>query len=261
VQSLAALGKVDTGKPRQLPSLNPILFAAIAYIKASISVKGDLGRIGPWNGPGSLRVLLVQALQLLIFAVLAGVVLYQLYNVLGRRVGRQPGEDAQSAQERPAPTPLLEPEAVEAATGLTGLAALRAREPSFDVAHFLSGARSAYEMIVRAFAAGDRDVLRGLLAADVFASFDKAIGQKIAEGRTETVEFIQTPRADLEGIDLVGDQVRARVRFLAEFRSRTKGPEGEGVDDRRTAEVWTFARPVASANPNWTLMRVDAAQA
>ena len=233
----------------------------IPYIKATISDKGDLGRFGPRIGPASLRVLLVQALQLLIFAVLAGVVLYQLYSVLGRRVGRQPGEDAQASLERPAPTPLSEPEAAEATTGLTGLAALRAREPNFDVAHFLTGARSAYEMIVRAFAAGDREALRGLLAADVFASFDKVIAQKLAEGRTETVEFIQNPRADLEGIDLVGDQVCARVRFLAEFRSRTQGPEGEGVDDRRTAEVWTFARPVASANPNWILTRVDAALA
>ena len=233
----------------------------IPYIKATISDKGDRGRFGPSIGPASLRVLLVQALQLLIFAVLAGVVLYQLYSVLGRRVGRQPGEDAQASLERPAPTPLSEPEAAEATTGLTGLAALRAREPNFDVAHFLTGARSAYEMIVRAFAAGDREALRGLLAADVFASFDKVIAQKLAEGRTETVEFIQNPRADLEGIDLVGDQVCARVRFLAEFRSRTQGPESEGVDDRRTAEVWTFARPVASANPNWILTRVDAAQA
>jgi predicted lipid-binding transport protein (Tim44 family) len=116
-------------------------------------------------------------------------------------------------------------------------------------------------MIVRAFAAGDRETLRGLLAADVFASFDKVIAQKLAEGRSETVEFIQAPRADLEGIDLIGDQARVRVRFLAEFRSRSKGPEGEAVDDRRTAEVWTFSREVTSSNPNWLLTRVDAAQA
>jgi predicted lipid-binding transport protein (Tim44 family) len=161
----------------------------------------------------------------------------------------------------PEPSVVLEPEGRDSASGLTGLAALRAREPSFDVAHFLSGARSAYEMIVRAFAAGDRETLRGLLAADVFASFDKVIAQKLAEGRSETVEFIQAPRADLEGIDLIGDQARVRVRFLAEFRSRSKGPEGEAVDDRRTAEVWTFSREVTSSNPNWLLTRVDAAQA
>ena len=200
----------------------------------------------------------MQALELLIVAVLAGVVLYQLYGVLGRRVGRQPGDEATAPVGGPTPPPTLSD---ESAAGLTGLAALRAREPNFDVAHFLVGARSAYEMIVKAFAAGEREVLRGLLANDVFAAFDKVIGQRLIEGRTEVVEFVQTPRADLEGIDLVGDEVRAKVRFLAEFRSRTKGPDGEGVDDRRTAEIWTFARSIASANPNWTLIRVDAAQA
>ena len=38
----------------------------------------------------------MQVLELIIFAGLAGVVLYQLYAVLGRRVGRQP-EDTPSA--------------------------------------------------------------------------------------------------------------------------------------------------------------------
>ncbi len=201
----------------------------------------------------------MQALQLLIFAVLAGFVLYQLYSVLGRRVGRQPGDEAAVNPSQPVSGP--EPMADDRDDQLSGLAALRAKEPNFDVPHFLTGARAAYEMIVRAFASGDRDQLRDLLAADVFASFDKVISQKLADGRSETVEFVQPPRADLEDIALVGDQVRARVRFLAEFRSRTKGPEGEGVDDRRTAEVWTFERKVASANPNWLLIRVDAAQA
>jgi predicted lipid-binding transport protein (Tim44 family) len=51
------------------------------------------------------------------------------------------------------------------------------------------------------------------------------------------------------------------VRFLAEFRSRTKGPEGEGVDDRRTAELWTFERRLSSRDPNWMLVRVDEANA
>ena len=93
------------------------------------------------------------------------------------------------------------------------------------------------------------------------ASFEQAIDQREAEGRTETVEFLHPPRADLENADVEGDLARVQVRFLAEFRSRTKGPEGEAVDDRRTAELWTFERQLDSRDPNWTLVRVDAAEA
>ncbi len=201
----------------------------------------------------------MQVLELLIFAVLAAVVLYQLYAVLGRRVGRQPDE---AAPARVGAEPLLRvPESEDTAKGLTGLAALRARDPGFDVAHFLQGARGAYEMIVRAFAAGDRAALKTLLAPNVMAAYAAAIDKREAEGRTETVEFSQAPRADLDGAEVEGSVARAKVRFLAEFRSRSKGPEGEAVDDRRTAEIWTFERNLSSRDPNWTLVRVDAAEA
>ncbi|WP_308238088.1 TIM44-related membrane protein TimA [Phenylobacterium sp. J367] len=116
---------------------------------------------------------------------------------------------------------------------------------------------------MKAFAAGDRTTLRNLLAPGVMASFDTAIAARESEGRTESVEFLHSPRADLEKADVVGggDLARLTVRFLAEFRSRSKGPEGEAVDDRRTAELWTFERNLKSRDPNWTLVHVDAAEA
>ena len=144
---------------------------------------------------------------------------------------------------------------------LSGLAAIKARDPGFDPEHFLGGAKSAYQTIVKAFAAGDRDTLSKLLSSDVMADFESAIAAREKEGRTESAEFTHPPRADLEKTEIVGEAVRASVRFLAEFRSRSKGPEGEAVDDRRTAEVWTFERGLKARNPNWTLVRVDAAQA
>jgi predicted lipid-binding transport protein (Tim44 family) len=204
----------------------------------------------------------VAVLELIIFAGLAAIVLYQLYSVLGRRVGRQPEDQPATvasgnlrAAERP---PELEAEGV----ALTGLAALRAKDPGFDVARFLGGAKGAYEMIVKAFAAGDRAALRNLLAPGVMASFDTAIAQREAEARTESIEFLHPPRADLEKAEVVGaDTGRVTVRFLAEFRSRSKGPEGEAVDDRRTAELWTFERNLKSRDPNWLLTHVDAAEA
>ena len=75
------------------------------------------------------------------------------------------------------------------------------------------------------------------------------------------MEFFHPPRADLDRAEVQGDAARATVRFLGEFRSRTKGPEGEAVDDRRTAELWTFERDLKSRDPNWTLVHVEAAEA
>jgi predicted lipid-binding transport protein (Tim44 family) len=205
----------------------------------------------------------LQVLELIIFAGLAAIVLYQLYSVLGRRVGRQP-EDTPAAEATQATVraPDRAPEPYDDGIALTGLAAVKAKDPSFDVTRFLQGAKGAYEMTVKAFAAGDRGTLRNLLGPGVMASFDTAIAQREAEGRTETVEFLHQPRADFEKAEVFGDDLgRVTVRFLAEFRSRTKGPEGEGVDDRRTAELWTFERHLKSRDPNWTLVHVDAAEA
>ena len=137
----------------------------------------------------------------------------------------------------------------------------KAGSRAFDIEHFLQGARGAYEMTVRAFVTGDRVQLATLVSPDVLAGFEAAIAEREAAGRTETVEFLQQPRADVEDTKVEGDFARIKVRFLGEFRSRTKGPEGEGVDDRRTAENWTFQRPLASRDPNWILVRVEAAEA
>ena len=208
-----------------------------------------------------VRVTLLQLISLLVFAALAAAVLYQLYAVLGRRVGRQP-------EDQPLPTtaPALgdaDQRAVDfdPRSAPTGLAALRARDPSFDAGRFLEGARGAYQSIVRAFAAGDRSALEKLVAPHVLAGFETVMAQRESEGRSVSIEFTSTPRADLDSLDLTGDVARAKVRFLAELRSRSKGPEGEAVDDQRTAELWTFERKVTDKDPNWTLVRVDAAEA
>jgi predicted lipid-binding transport protein (Tim44 family) len=195
----------------------------------------------------------------IILAALAAVVLYQLYATLGRRVGRQP-EDA--PQPVPANAPARDLKTVEAPPeALSGIAALRARQADFDIGHFLSGARQAYEMIVKAFAASDRETLRPLLSPDVMANFETAIAAREAQNRTEKAEFLVPPRTDLDSVSVEGDVAKAVVRILAEIRTRSTSAEGEAVDDRRTADLWTFQRDLKSKNPNWTLVRVDVAEA
>ena len=200
----------------------------------------------------------LEVLQILFLAAVAAVVLYQLYATLGRRAGRQPEDNALTpAQAGPS---VAAPDAYDAQR-TEGLATLKAKQPDFDPTKFMSGARSAYEQIVKAYAEGDRETLKPLLAAEVMANFEQAMASREASGRSEKVEFLTPPRLDLEKIDVVGDLAKAVVRILAEVRTRTKDERGEGVDDRRTAELWTFEREVKSANPNWLLTYVAAAEA
>ena len=209
--------------------------------------------------------------SLVILAVIAAVVLFQLYNVLGKKVGRQPQEDAKApvlpAAAGPETTPRVA--ALDAAT-LAAAASLRARDPAFDPNKFIEGARQAYETIVRGYASGDRSALKPLLTPAVLASFETGIAARETRGETEQVEFLHPPRADLEVASAEGDRAVARVRFLAEIRSRIQPPEDEAtpgapaearIEERRTAENWTFERALGAADPNWVLARVEPANA
>lgn len=199
--------------------------------------------------------------SIVVFAVIAAFVLFQLYNVLGKRVGRQPEEDARSPVPASGPRPDgPKAPALDAAT-LGAVAGLKARDPSFDPGRFLEGARTAYETIVRGYAAGDRDALRPLLTPAVMASFEAGMAAREGRGETEQVEFVHPPRADLELASAEGDRAVAKVRFLAELRNRLTKNEAETVDERRTAEHWTFERALNASDPNWVLARVEPASA
>ena len=201
--------------------------------------------------------------QIVVFAVIAAFVLFQLYNVLGKKVGRQPQEDARLPPAAPqgGPAPAALTPGVDAATA-AAVAGLKARDPAFDPARFLEGARQAYETIVRGYASGDREALRPLLTPSVMTSFEAGIAAREARGEREQAEFLHTPRADLELATVKDDRAVAKVRFLAEMRSTVTPAEGEAmIEERRTAELWTFERTLGAADPNWALARVEPASA
>ena len=142
--------------------------------------------------------------------------------------------------------------------------------PSETMADFvasLSKPRVAIIM-VKAGDAVDQQIaaLKPLLAPNVMDSFEVGIAAREVRGETEQVEFLHAPRADIESATVEGDKAVAKVRFLAELRSkiaRTDAPtEAEPqIEERRTAEHWTFERTLGASDPNWVLARVEPANA
>src|SRR6202035_3492434 len=179
----------------------------------------------------------------IIFLALAVFIFLRLRNVLGQRTGNErPPYDrtarnvVQGAQDNnavPIPgavidqaplTPTADVASTDRCKGLAepgtplaqGLDAIVAQDSSFDPRHFLSGARSAYEMIVLAFANGDRRALKDLLSSEVFESFDGVIRDREKhEQKTET-RFVSIDKAELVGAESRDRAAQLTVRFVSQ---------------------------------------------
>ncbi|KQY69547.1 preprotein translocase subunit Tim44 [Brevundimonas sp. Root1423] len=208
-------------------------------------------------------------MQIIIFAVIAAIVLFQLYNVLGKKVGRQPEDDARSKPAVLAPAGARPEQAagrpgILDAVTLASIASLKARDPNFDPVRFLEGARQAHETIVRAYAAGDRETLKPLLTPAVMDSFEAGIAARESRGETEIAEFLHPARADLEQASAEENRATAKVRFLAELRNTVTSADAAAepqIEERRVAELWTFERTLGASDPNWVLARTEPAAA
>jgi predicted lipid-binding transport protein (Tim44 family) len=236
----------------------------------------------------------------IIFLALAIFIFARLRGVLGQRTGRErPPYDPYSARDAaktpvardkvvPLPGRPIEPAArteaeatAESANGsadrwagiaepgspiATGLEAITKADPSFDVRHFLTGAKSAYEMIVSAFAEGDRRTLKNLLARDVFDGFASAIAERESRGETMESRFVSIDKAEITGAELKGRSAQLTLRFVSQLISVTRNRAGEPIEgspDRVTdvTDIWTFAREAGSRDPNWKLIATEAASA
>jgi predicted lipid-binding transport protein (Tim44 family) len=145
-----------------------------------------------------------------------------------------------------------------------GLDAIAAHDSSFDPRHFISGARSAYEMIVLAFANGDRRSLKDLLSSEVYDSFEAVIKDREKhEQKTET-RFVSIDKAELVSAEARDRAAQLTVRFVSQMISVTRDKTGAIVDGNPDkvadiTDVWTFARDTSSRDPNWKLVGTGSA--
>jgi len=212
--------------------------------------------------------------EIVLLAMVALFVGLRLYAVLGRRTGHEqqpvirpaepaaaepvaPAQDA--AAERADPSGLVYEEAAA-----SGIRAIIAADPSFDVARFLEGAQAAYRMILEAFWKGDRDELRLLVSEEVLASFSEAIQARETAGHRLENRLVRIDRAIIEDAALEGRAASVSVRFDADIAAVTRGEAGEAVagslsDAVETHEIWTFRRTLGSDDPNWLLVDTDKA--
>lgn len=243
-------------------------------------------------------------METLIYIVIAGILVYRLYTVLGSRDGNEsnrPGWRAGNpfatrqndlpGANKPQPTknqtvnkddllalPLTTPSkspahpfdlnpqqqvqpfsAAPAQESLAGaLLAVQRADPGFDERAFIKGARTAFEMIIRAFAAADRTALKNLLTPKLFAAFENAISQREIQGERWEIKTLVIQDMDIVAAAMQGAQAQITVQCVSDQSKIIYDKNGAVIADpgrnvERMTDVWTFTRDTRSTNPNWQL--------
>lgn len=227
-----------------------------------------------------------QYFDILLLAVIAGVIVLRLRSVLGRRDGHEPsqqgydpfkkeqkdeqGDDKVIAlPERAGQNNESEADLEEAisARGVgetstpldAGLTQVKLADRGFDKDVFANGAKAAFEMVIGAFAQGDTKVLRPLLSNDVFEDFSGAIKQRETDKETLETTLIGIKQSEVIEAELQGKTAFVTVKFVSEQVNVTHDAAGDVVDGDANhvatiTDIWTFARNTRSRDPNWTLV-------
>ncbi len=229
--------------------------------------------------------------NILLLAVAVAIFL-RLRSVLGRRTGDEqpPRLDPYAARDaaaprdnnvipmpgaRPAP-PSAQPSGpsvdervgplAENSRALAPLRDIAKADPSFDTDSFIKGAKIAYEAIVTAYASGDRETLRNLLSREVYESFSSVISERESRGETNELSFVGIASADIADANLSDGAAHVTVRFVSDLVTAVLDKAGNVIEGdlkavRQVTDVWTFARNIASPNPNWQLVATDSLEA
>ena len=218
--------------------------------------------------------------DIILFAMVAAFLVLRLRSVLGRRTGnerRRPGVVRQAEPPRdqiPAdkviafgqrPNGVAPPPATTEPPGdavAAGIARIHDADPGFDPPHFLEGARAAFEMIVAAFAEGDKAKLRPLLSDEVYQPFSTAIDERNAAHETLESRILALKQLDIAAAELDGRIARVTLKLVSDQINVLRAHDGSVVDGDpehaiEKTDFWTFARDTRLTDPNWVLVATD----
>ena len=195
-----------------------------------------------------------QYLDILILAVLAGLVLLRLRNVLGRRTGNEKTDtssfnyEATNTESKVEPSIKIPPVDRNTSSG----------DSWFDSKDFLNGANKAYELIVTKFENGNKKALTPFLEKSVLSNFSEVIDQRQQDNHTVEFSFIGIESSEIVHKDLKNDPMEVTVRFISEMITCIRNNKDEIISGsmnqvQKITDVWTFTKSKNVKSDNWVL--------
>ena len=194
-----------------------------------------------------------QYIDILILAIIAGIVLLRLRSVLGRRTGHEKTDKTSYNYETP------QQSSEEKVVTIEPKVSSGSREDGwFDQDDFLRGASNAYETIVTNFENGNKDALKPLLSNEVLNSFTSVIDERNSKNETVEFNFIGIEKSEIVHKDLKKNPMEVTVRFISEMITCIKNSKDEVISGslnqvQKITDVWTFEKIKDKKTSNWLL--------
>jgi Uncharacterized protein conserved in bacteria len=194
-----------------------------------------------------------QYIDILILAIIAGIVLLRLRSVLGRRTGHEKTDKTSYNYETPQTSQEEKVIPIEPKTSSS-----KREDGWFDNDDFLRGAANAYETIVTNFENGNKDALKSLLSDDVLNSFSSVIDERNSKNETVEFNFIGIEKSEIVHKDLKKNPMEVTVRFISEMITCIKNSKDEVISGslnqvQKITDVWTFEKIKDKKSSNWLL--------
>ena len=194
-----------------------------------------------------------QYIDILILAIIAGIVLLRLRSVLGRRTGHEKTDKTSYNYETPQTSQEEKVIPIEPKTSSS-----KREDGWFDNDDFLRGAANAYETIVTNFENGNKDALKSLLSDDVLNSFSSVIDERNRKNETVEFNFIGIEKSEIVHKDLKKNPMEVTVRFISEMITCIKNSKDEVISGslnqiQKITDVWTFEKIKDKKSSNWLL--------
>jgi len=128
---------------------------------------------------------------------------------------------------------------------------------------FIAGAKSAFEMVLKAFANGDSETLKMLLAEKIFQGFDKAIIQRNVDQQKLVTNLIAIENTQIISAMTLENNTSIVVKFISKQINYISDKDekivvGKKDEINEITDIWTFKKDLTILNPNWTIHSTSA---
>ena len=190
-------------------------------------------------------------IDIILLAIMAGFILLRLRSTLGKGADNMPMKarftQAQSNEE-------FIKSAVEDE--------VKQDPTKFDEKTFIKGAEAAYEIIINAFAKGDRKTLKPLLTKELFKNFEGVIKERSSKKISSEMTFIGIKETKILDIDSKDTFYKIKTKFVSEIVNCLKNDKGEVIEGnpeeiKLVTDVWVFEKDLKNSDPTWYLTELS----